>query len=63
MSHLAFMWLLPSVDQEVFLQVSQLREAFVTGLTFEGSLSTVDTKMNLHDREGERCLGNRLKDW
>lgn len=53
------MWLLPSVDQEVFLQVSQLGEAFVTGLTFEGSLSTVNTKMNLHDNEEgkkEICL-------
>lgn len=47
------MWLLPSVDQEVLLQVSQLGEAFVTGLTFERSLSTVDTKMNLHGREEE----------
>lgn len=53
-SHLAFMWLLPGVDQEMFLQVSQLGEAFVTGLTFERSLSTVDTKMNLHDGEEER---------
>ncbi len=50
-SYLALMWLLPSVDQEVLLQVSQLGEAFVTGLTFERSLSTVDTKMNLHDEE------------
>lgn len=41
------MWLLPSVDQVVFLQVSQLGEAFITSLTFERSLSTVDTKMNL----------------
>lgn len=48
------MRLLPSVDQEVFLQVSQLGEAFVTGLTFKGSLSTVDTKMNLRDGEEDR---------
>lgn len=41
------MWLLPSVDQVVFLQVSELREAFVTGLTLEGPLSTVHTKVNL----------------
>lgn len=54
LSHLAFMRLLPSVDQVVFLQVSQLSEAFVTGLTFERSLSAVDTKMNLHDEEEER---------
>lgn len=52
------MWLFPSVDQEVLLQVSELGEAFVTGLTFERSLSTVDTKMNLQDREEEKddCL-------
>ena len=48
------MWLLPSVDQEVLLQMSQLGEAFVTGLTFERSFSTVDTKMNLCDREEEK---------
>lgn len=48
------MWLLPSVDQEVLLQVSQLGEAFVAGLAFERSLSTVDTKMNLHGGEEER---------
>lgn len=53
-TYLALMWFLPSVDQEVLLQVSQLGEAFVTGLTFERSLSTVDTKMNLHSREQER---------
>lgn len=53
-TYLAFMWFLPSVDQEVLLQVSQLGEAFVTGLTFERSLSTVDTKMNLHSRDQER---------
>ena len=47
------MRLLPGVDQEVFLQVSQLREAFVAGLTLEGSLSAVDTKMNLDDGEEE----------
>lgn len=50
-TNLALMWLLPSVDQEVFLQVSQLSETFVTGLTFKGSLSTVDTKMNLQVRQ------------
>lgn len=49
--YLAFMWFLPSVDQEVLLQVSQLGEAFVAGLTFKRSLSTVDTKMNLQSRE------------
>lgn len=50
------MWLLPSVDQEVLLQVSQLGEAFVAGLTFERSLSTVDTKMDLHGGEEESGL-------
>lgn len=52
------MWLFPCVDQVVFLQVSQLGEAFVTGLTFEGSLSTVNTEMDLHEEEGRNvCLG------
>lgn len=45
------MWLLPSVDQKVLLQVSQLGEAFVTGLAFERSLSTVDTKVNLNGKK------------
>lgn len=45
--YLAFMRLLPRVDQEVLLQVSQLGEAFVAGLTLERPLATVDTKMNL----------------
>lgn len=45
------MWLLASVDQVMLLQVSQLGEAFVTGLTFERSFSTVDTKMNLYFRD------------
>ncbi len=56
------MWLLPSVDQKVLLQVSQLGETFVTGLTFKRSFSTVDTKVNLHDREknGERLLRHIL---
>ena len=45
------MRLLPGVDQVVFLQMSQLSEAFVTGLTFEGSLPTVDTKVNLRSEE------------
>lgn len=64
-THLAFMWFLPSVDQEVLLQVSQLGEAFVTGLAFERSLSTVDTKMNLHSSERERkvCLDERGFVW
>lgn len=46
-SYLTFMWLLSSVNQVVFLQVSKLGETFATGLTFEGSFSTVHTKMNL----------------
>lgn len=48
------MWLLPSVDQVVFLQVSQLSEAFATGLTFERSLPTVDAKMNLRDKKRKK---------
>lgn len=48
------MWLLPSVDQVVFLQVSQLGEAFATGLTFERSLPTVDAKMNLRDKKRKK---------
>lgn len=51
MSYLTFMWLLSSVNQVVFLQVSKLSEAFATGLAFEGSLSTVHTKMNLCQEE------------
>lgn len=48
------MWLLPSVDQVVFLQVSQLSEAFATGLTFERSLPTVDAKMDLRDKKRKK---------
>lgn len=48
------MWLLPSVDQVVFLQVSQLSETFATGLTFERSLPTVDAKMNLRDKKRKK---------
>lgn len=44
------MRLLPSVDQEVLLQVSKLGKAFVTGLTFERSLTTVDTEVNLTEK-------------
>lgn len=50
------MWLLPSVDQVVFLQVSQLSEAFATGLTFERSLPTVDAKMNLRDKKRKKKI-------
>lgn len=45
------MWLFPCVDKVVFLEVSQLSEAFVTGLTFEGSFSTVNTKMDLKKKK------------
>lgn len=45
------MRLLPGVDQVVLLQVSQLSEAFVTGLTLERSLTAVHSKVNLHGRE------------
>lgn len=46
-AHLALMWLLPSVNQEVFLEVGQLGEVLSAGLTPKGPLSTVDTQVNL----------------
>lgn len=49
-AYLALVRLLPGVDQEVLLQVSQLGEAFVAGLAFERSLAAVDTKMHLQPR-------------
>lgn len=55
------MWLLPSVDQVVFLQVSQLSETFATGLTFERSLPTVDAKMNLCDKKRKKTRLYMLK--
>ena len=48
------MGLLPGVDQEVFLEVSELREALVTRLAFEGSFSTVDTQVDLRNDEENR---------
>lgn len=53
------MRLLAGVHQVVLLQVGQLGEAFVTGLTLEGSFSAVDPKMNL--RVEEKSLGLRGK--
>lgn len=48
------MGLFSCVDQVVFLQVSQLGEAFVAGLTFEGPLATVNTQVDLHTRRGKQ---------
>lgn len=45
--YLAFMWLLSCVDQVVFLQVGQLSEVLVAGLTPEWTLSTVYSQMDL----------------
>lgn len=47
MAHLAFMGLLSSVNQVVFLQVGQLSEGLTAGLTPEGTLSTVHSQMDL----------------
>lgn len=49
------MRLLARVHQEVLLQVSQLGEALVAGLTLEGSLPTVDAKVDL--RVGQERSG------
>lgn len=46
-TYLTFMGLFSCVYQIVLLEVSQLSEAFVTCSTFEGSFSTVYSKMNL----------------
>lgn len=47
------MRLFPRVDQVVFLQVSQLCEVLVTGLTLEGALATMHSQMDL-GRTGQR---------
>lgn len=47
------MWLFSSVDQIVFLQVSQLREAFITGLTLKWPLAAVDTQVHLGTKTGK----------
>lgn len=47
------MRLFARVDQVVFLQVSQLCEVLVTGLTLEGTLSTMHSQMDL-GRTGQR---------
>lgn len=41
------MRLLSCVDQVVFLQVGQLREVLIAGLTPEGTLSAVHSQMDL----------------
>lgn len=50
-TYLAFMRLFPSVNQIVFLQMGQLGEILVAGLTLEGSLSTVHSQMNLKPKQ------------
>ena len=45
--YLALMWLLSRVNQEVFLQVSQLSEVLTAGLTSEGALATMHTQVHL----------------
>lgn len=47
MAHLAFMRLLSSVNQVVFLQVGQLCEVLIAGLTPEGTLPAVHSQMDL----------------
>ena len=41
------MGLLSSVDQVVFLEVCELREALFTQVALEGPLATVDAEVNL----------------
>lgn len=51
MAHLAFMRLLSCVNQVVFLQVGQLSEVLIAGLTPEGTLSAVHSQMDLEVRQ------------
>lgn len=46
-TYLAFMRLFSRVNQVVFLQVGQLGEVLIAGLTLEGPLSTVHSQMDL----------------
>jgi len=41
------MWLLPRVDQVMFLEVGQLSEALFTQVALERSLATVHSEMDL----------------
>lgn len=50
------MWLLSSVYQVVFLQVGQLRETFITGLTLKWSFATMDTQVHLQIRQLTKSL-------
>lgn len=47
MAHLAFMRFLSGVNQVVFLQVGQLSEVLIAGLTPEGTLSAMHSQMDL----------------
>ena len=44
------MGLLPGVDQVVFLEVCQLREALLTQVALEGPLAAVDAEVDLAER-------------
>lgn len=46
-TYLAFMRLFSRVNQVVFLQVGQLGEILIAGLTLEGPFSTVHSQMDL----------------
>lgn len=47
MAHLAFMRLLSCVNQVVFLQMCQLSEVLIAGLTSKGTFTTVYSQMDL----------------
>lgn len=51
LSHLALVGFLSCVDQVVFLQVGQLGETFIAGLTLKGSLTTMDTQVHLRKKK------------
>lgn len=51
------MWLLSCVNQVVFLQVGQLCEVLVAGLTPEGTLATVNSEMDLRNSKAIMSSG------
>lgn len=57
------MGFLSCVDQIVFLQVGQLSETFIAGLTLKGSFTTMDTQVHLKVKTGKlgttRSVSNR----
>lgn len=55
-THLAFMWFLPRVDQVMFLEVGQLSKALFAQVTLEGSLPTMDSEMDLEIRQLSKCF-------